>query len=58
MPSARCKYLREAEVSEPESNWELQEILGLAAFVLGFLGGKRFISQKIPLIGELQTWRT
>jgi hypothetical protein len=29
-----------AKASKPKSNWELQGLLGLAAFVLGFLSGK------------------
>jgi hypothetical protein len=29
-----------AEVGKPKSNWELQGVLGLAVFVLGFLAGK------------------
>ena len=29
-----------AEIGKPEPNWELQGILGLAAFVLGVLAGK------------------
>lgn len=29
-----------AEVSKPKSNWELQGLLGVAVFVLGFLAGK------------------
>ena len=29
-----------AEVGKPKSNWELQGVLGLAAFVFGFLAGK------------------
>ena len=32
--------LKLAEVGKPKSNWELQGILGVAAFVLGFLAGK------------------
>ena len=35
-----CEYLSEAEVGKPKSNWELQDLLGLAAFILGFLAGK------------------
>ena len=34
------RALRLAEVGKPKSNWELQGILGLAAFVLGFCAGK------------------
>ena len=34
------RALKLAEVGKPKSNWELQGILGLAAFVLGFLVGK------------------
>jgi hypothetical protein len=29
-----------AEIGKPKSNWELQGMLGRAAFVLGFLAGK------------------
>jgi hypothetical protein len=29
-----------AEIGKPKSNWELQGLLGLAAFILGFLAGK------------------
>jgi hypothetical protein len=32
--------LRLAEVSKPKFNWELQGLLGLAVFVLGFLVGE------------------
>jgi hypothetical protein len=32
--------LKLAEVGKPKSNWELQGLLGLAAFVLGFLAGR------------------
>jgi hypothetical protein len=31
---------REAEVGKPKSNWELQGVIGLAVFVLGFLAGR------------------
>jgi hypothetical protein len=34
------RALKLAEVGKPKSNWELQGILGLTAFVLGFLTGK------------------
>jgi len=34
------RALRLAEVGKPKSNWELQGILGLAAFVLGFILGR------------------
>jgi len=34
------RALKLAEVGKPKSNWELQELLGLVAFVLGFLVGK------------------
>ena len=37
---ALCDYLSEAEVGKPKSNWELQGILRVAAFVLGFLAGR------------------
>jgi hypothetical protein len=37
---ALCEYLSEAEIGKPKPNWELQGLLGLAAFVLGFLAGK------------------
>ena len=40
LPHTLCEYLREAEVGKPKSNWELQGILGLAVFVLGFLTGR------------------
>jgi hypothetical protein len=36
----RQKELTDREVGKPKSNWELQGLLGLAAFVLGFLAGK------------------
>ncbi len=29
-----------AKVNKPKSNWELQRTIGLAAFVLGLLGGR------------------
>jgi len=32
--------LKLAEGGKPKSNWKPQRILGLAAFVLGFLAGK------------------
>ncbi len=34
------RALKLAEVGKPKSNWELQGILGVAAFLLGFLAGK------------------
>ena len=34
------RALKLAEVGKLKSNWELQGIMGLAAFVLGFLAGK------------------
>jgi hypothetical protein len=34
------RALELAEVGKPKSNWELQELLGLAAFAFGFLAGK------------------
>ena len=34
------RALKLAEVGKPKSNWELQGVLGLAVFVLGFLAGK------------------
>jgi len=34
------RALKLAEVGKPNSNWELQGLLGMAAFVLGFLAGK------------------
>jgi hypothetical protein len=34
------RALKLAEVGNPKLNWELQGVLGLAAFVLGFLAGK------------------
>ncbi len=34
------RALKLAEVGKPKSNWELQGLLGLAAFVLWFLVGK------------------
>ena len=34
------RALKLAEVEKPKSNWELQAVLGLAAFVLGFMAGK------------------
>ena len=34
------RALKLAEVGKPKSNWELQGILGLAAFVLGVLAGR------------------
>ena len=41
MPFALCSMLyanlREAEIGKLKSNWELQGLLGVAAFVLGFL---------------------
>jgi len=38
--SALCDYLSEAEAGKSKSNWELQGILRVAAFVLGFLAGR------------------
>jgi hypothetical protein len=37
---ALCVLLKKAEVDKPKSNWELQGVLGLPFFVLGFLAGK------------------
>jgi DNA-directed RNA polymerase specialized sigma subunit len=34
------RALKLAELGKPKSNWELQGILGLAAFAFGFLAGK------------------
>jgi hypothetical protein len=34
------RALKLADVGKPKSNWELQGVLGLAIFVLGFLAGK------------------
>ena len=34
------RALKLAEAGKPKSNWELQGLLGLAAFVLGLLVGK------------------
>ena len=34
------RALKLAEVGKPKSNWEIQGLLGLAVFVLGFLTGK------------------
>jgi hypothetical protein len=34
------RALKLTEVGKPKSHWELQGILGLAAFVLGFLAGR------------------
>jgi hypothetical protein len=34
------RALKLAEIGKPKSNWELQGLLGLAAFVLGLLVGK------------------
>jgi hypothetical protein len=34
------RALKLAEVVKPKSNWELQGILGLVAFVIGFPDGK------------------
>ena len=34
------RALKLAEVGKPKSNWELQRLLGLVAFVLGFSAGK------------------
>jgi len=43
-----------AEIGKPKPNWELQGILGLADFVLGFLVGKQFILMRdLLLIDEL-----
>ena len=33
------RALKLAEIGKPKSNWELQGILGMAVFVLGFLAG-------------------
>jgi hypothetical protein len=34
------REIKLAEVGKPKSNWELQRLLGLVAFVLGFSAGK------------------
>ncbi len=34
------RALNLAEIGKPKSNWELQGVLGLAAFVLGFLAAR------------------
>jgi hypothetical protein len=34
------RALKLSEIGKPKSNWELQRILWIAAFVLGFLAGK------------------
>jgi len=34
------RALKLAEIGKPKSNWELQGLLGMAVFVLGFLAGK------------------
>ena len=34
------RALKLAEVGKPKSNWELQGLLGLAAFALGYLAGR------------------
>ncbi len=34
------RTLKLAEVGKPKSNWELQGLFGLAAYVLGLLVGK------------------
>jgi hypothetical protein len=34
------RALKLTEIGKPKSNWELQGVLGLAAFVLGYLAGK------------------
>jgi hypothetical protein len=34
------RALKLAEVGKPKSNWELQGLLGVAAFVLGFLAAR------------------
>ena len=34
------RALKLAEVGKAKSNWKLQGLLGMAAFVLGFLAGK------------------
>ena len=34
------RALKLAEVNKPKSNWELQGLFGLVAFILGFLAGK------------------
>ncbi len=38
--SAADRALKLAEVGKPKSNWELQGVLGVAAFALGVLIGK------------------
>jgi hypothetical protein len=48
------RALKLAEAGKPKSNWELQGILGVADFVLGFLVGKQFILMRdLLLIDEL-----
>ena len=34
------RALKLAEVGKPKSNWELQGVIGLAFFVLGFMAGE------------------
>ena len=34
------RALKLAEISKPKSNWQLQGLLGLTAFVVGFLAGR------------------
>ena len=34
------RAMKLAEFGKPKSNWELQELLGLTAFVFGLLAGK------------------
>ena len=34
------RAIKLAEIGKPKLNWEFQGVLGLAAFVLGFLAGK------------------
>jgi hypothetical protein len=35
------RALKLAEVGKPNSNWEFQEVLGLAAYILGFVVGSK-----------------
>src|SRR4030042_4939967 len=44
------RVLKLAEIGKPKSNWELQGILGVADFVLGFLVGKQFILMRDLLL--------
>ena len=46
------RALRLAEVRKPKSNWELQGLLGLAAFAFGFLSRKAISSSGKTLCGE------